>query len=133
MKEARVGLVGTLLTRQTLSWFAPLFEKRSPILSNFKILLEALVEAFGKYDKVRWTRTKIWSLQQGERFASVYVLDFRQLASDINWGEETLVSQFYWILRDDVKELLWPLPDSQTHNEVISQTIKCDNRLFQRC
>ena len=131
-EEARVGLVGTLLTGQALSWFAPLFEKRSPILSNFEVFLEAFAEAFGEHDKVRWATTKIRSLRQGARSASIYASDFRQLASDINWGEEALVSQFYWGLRDDVKDLLLSLPDPQTLNEAISQAIKCDNRLFQR-
>jgi hypothetical protein len=127
------ALVGTLLTGQALSWFAPLFEKRSPILSNFESFLEAFAEAFGEHDKVRWATTKIRSLRQGARSASVYASDFRQLASDINWGEEALVSQFYWGLRDDVKDLLLTLPDPQTLNEAISQAVKCDNRLFQRC
>ena len=131
-EEARVGLVGTLLTGQALSWFAPLFEKRSPILSNFETFLEAFAEAFGEHDKVRWATTKIRSLRQGTRSASIYASDFRQLASDINWGEEALVSQFYWGLRDDVKDLLLSLPDPQTLNEAISQAVKCDNRLFQR-
>jgi hypothetical protein len=43
------------------------------------------------------------------------------------------MSQFHWILQDDVKDLLLSMFDSQTFNEVISQVVKCDNRLFQRC
>ena len=42
------------------------------------------------------------------------------------------MSQFYWGLRDDVKDLLLSLPNPQTLNEAISQAMKCDNRLFQR-
>lgn len=41
-KESKVGLVGTLLIGLALSWFAPLFEQRSPILSKFKTFLEAM-------------------------------------------------------------------------------------------
>lgn len=41
------------------------------------------------------------------------------------------MSQFYWRLKNDVKDLLLALPDPQTFNEVISQTVRCDNRLFQ--
>ncbi len=52
-EESHVALVGTLLTGQALSWFAPLFEKRSPILNNFETFLEAFVEAFGEHDKAR--------------------------------------------------------------------------------
>lgn len=130
--ESRVGLVGTLLTGQALSWFAPLFEKRSPILNNFDMFLAAFAEAFGEHDKVRWATTKIRSLRQGTQSASVYASDFRQLACDINWDEEALMSQFHWGLRDDVKDLLLSLPDPQTLSEAISQAVKCDNRLFQR-
>ena len=132
MEESWVGLVGTLLTDQALSWFAPLFEKRSPILSNFEAFLEAFEEAFGEHDKARWATTKIRALRQGTRSASIYASDFRQLACDINWDEEALMSQFYWGLRDDVKDLLLSLPDPRTLNEAISQAVKCDNRLFQR-
>ena len=32
-----------------------------------------------------------------------------------------------------MKDLLLSLPDPQTLNEAISQAVKCDNRLFQRC
>lgn len=53
IEESRVGLVRTLLTRQALSWFAPLFEKKSPILSNFEAFLEAFGEAFEEHDKTR--------------------------------------------------------------------------------
>src|SRR4029079_5876314 len=76
-EEARVGLVGTLLIGQALSWCTPLFEKRSPILSHFETFLEAFAEAFGEHDKVRWATTKIRSLRQGTRSASVYASDFR--------------------------------------------------------
>jgi hypothetical protein len=131
-EEAHVGFVGTLLIQQALSWFAPLFEKRSSILSNFETFLEAFTEAFGEHDKVQWATTKIRSLRQGARSVSVYASDFRQLASDINWDEEVLVSQFYWGLKDDVKDLMLILPDPQILNEVINQAVKCGNRLFQR-
>ena len=131
-EESRVGLVGTLLTGQALSWFAPLFEKGSSILNNFETFLEAFTEAFGEHDKARWATTKIRSLRQGARSASIYASDFRQLACDINWDKEALISQFYWGLRDDVKDLLLTLHDPETLNEAISQAVKCDNKLFQQ-
>ena len=79
---------------------------------------DGLQRRFGHYDKGRALHQSMHRI--------------KQLASDINWGEEALVSQFYWGLRDDVKDLLLSLPDPQTLNEAISQAVKCDNRLFQR-
>jgi hypothetical protein len=127
----QVGLVGTLLTGQALSWFAPLFEKRALVLNNFEAFLAAFAEAFEDHDKARSATTKIRIPQQGLHPASVYASDFRLLASDINWDEEALMNQFHWGLRDDVKDLLLSMLDPQILNEAISQVVKCDNRLFQ--
>ena len=41
------------------------------------------------------------------------------------------MSQFYWDLRDDVKDLLLSFSHPQTFKEAISQAMKCYNRLFQ--
>ena len=131
-EESRVGFVGTLFTGQALSWFAPLFENRSPILSNFEAFLQAFAEAFAEHDKARVAASKIYSLRQGSRPASVYASDFRQLAADINWGEEALMCQFHRGLKDNVKDLLLNLSDPRTLDEAISQAVKCDNRLFKR-
>ena len=123
----RVGLVGTLLTKQALSWFVPLFEKRAPILNNFEAFLATFAKAFKDHDKACSTTTKIRFLQQRLHPTSIYALDFKLLACDINWDKEALMSQFHWRLQDNVKDLLLSMPDLQTLNEVISQVVKCDN------
>ena len=127
-----MGLVGTLLTRQALSWFAPLFEKNAAILGNFEAFLRAFSEAFGEHNKIHSATTKIHNLRQGTRSASNYASEFRQLACDINWDEPTLISQFYSGLQDGVKDLLLTLPDPSTLNEAINQAVKYDNYLFER-
>jgi hypothetical protein len=116
-KQSRVGLIGTLLTGQALSWFAPLFEKRAPVLNNFEAFLATFAEAFEDHDEARSTTTKIYILRQGTHPPSVYMSDFRLLACDINWDKEVLMSQFHWRLRDDVKDLLLSMPNLQTLNE----------------
>lgn len=91
-----------------------------------------MTEAFGEHDKARVALNKIYALRQGSRSVSVYASEYRQLAVDINWGEQALMDQFYRGLRDDVKDLLLNFPDPCTLDEAISQAVKCDNRLFQR-
>ena len=127
-----VGLVGTLLTGQALSWFAPLFEKNVAILSNFEAFLGAFSEVLGEHGKTHSATTKICNLCQGTRSASNYTSEFWQLACDINWDEPALISQFYFGLQDGVKDLLLTLPDRLTLDEAINQAMKCDNRLFER-
>ena len=127
-----LGLIGTLLTEQALSWFVPLFEKNAAILSNFEAFLGAFSEAFGEHDKIRSATTKIQSLCQSTRPTSNYTSEFRQLACDINWNEPALITQFYFGLQDGVKNLLLTLLDPSTLDEAINQAVKCDNRLFER-
>ena len=127
-----MGLVGTLLIGQALSWFAPLFEKNAAILSNFEAFFGAFSEAFGEHDKICSATMKIRSLRQSTRSASNYAPEFRQLACDINWDESTLINQFYSGLQDGVKDLLLTLPDPSTLDKAINQAVKCDNRLFER-
>ena len=127
-----MGLIGTLLTRQALSWFVPLFEKNATILSNFEAFLGVFTEAFGEHDKIRLATMKICSLRQSTQSASNYASEFWQLACNINWDELALISQFYSSLQDGIKDLLLTLPDPSTLNEAINQAIKCDNHLFER-
>ena len=126
-----MGLVGFLLTGQTLSWFVPLFEKNAAILSIFEAFLRAFSEAFGEHDKICSATTKICSLRQDIRPASNYASKFQQLVCNINWDEPTLISQFYSGLQDGIKDLLLTLPNPSTLDEAINQAMKCNNRLFE--
>lgn len=131
-EETQVGLIGTLLSGTALSWFSPLVEKDSPLLQDFGGFLEEFTNTFGETDKERTATTKIRSLQQRSRAASVYAAEFRQLACDVDWDDKALTSAFRWGLRDDVKDLLLNLADPTTLSEAITQAVRCDNRLFER-
>jgi len=128
----RVGFIGTLLAGTTATWFAPILETSSPLLQDFNAFMVEFEAMFGDSDKARTSANKLRHLQQRTRSAIVYALKFRQLAYDINWGEDALINQFRCGLRDDVQDLLLTLADPSSFNEVITQAIRCDNRLFER-
>ena len=130
--EIQIGLIGGLLTRAAFSWFLPLLEKNSPLLTDLDAFLVEFTNAFGETDRAHTTTTKLRSLQQRPRAASVYVAKFRQLACDVDWDDNALISAFRWGLRDDVKDLLLNLPDPTSLSEAITQAVRCDNRLFER-
>ena len=131
-EQTKVGLVGTLLSGTALSWFAPLMETQSPLLSDFAAFLVELEATFGNADKERSSATKIRALKQGVKLASTYAAEFRLLACDLNWGEPALISQFQYGLRENIKDLLLTMSDPSTLTEAIHQAVKCDNRLFER-
>ena len=56
----RVGLVGTLLLETTLTWFAPLLEKKSSLLQDFEGFINLRISAkFEDTDSVRTAINKI--------------------------------------------------------------------------
>jgi hypothetical protein len=63
---------------------------------------------------------KISYLFLESRPISVNATNFRQLACDIDWDNNALISVFRWGLRDDVKYLLLNLPDPLTLTEAIT-------------
>jgi len=127
MAEIQVGLIGTLLTGAAFSWFSPLLEKKSPLLTDLNAFPEEFTITFSEIDRACTSTTKLRSLQQRSRAASVYAVEFRQLACDVDWDDNALISAFRWGLRDDVKDLLLNLPDPTSLSEAITQVVRCDN------
>jgi hypothetical protein len=83
-----------LLSRAALSWFAPLLKKNSPLLEDLDDFLTEFSDTFGKTDRVRTATTKFRSLRQGSRPTLIYVADFRQLACNVDWDDNTLINAF---------------------------------------
>ena len=91
---SQVGLIGTLLSGAALSWFAPLLEKNSPLFKDLDDFLAKFNDTFGETDRVRTSTTKLRPLRQGSRATSVYAADFRQLACNVDWDDNALISAF---------------------------------------
>jgi hypothetical protein len=127
----QVGLIGTLLTGQAQAWFAPLVETSSPLLTNFQAFLTEFEATFGETDKRRTALNKLYALQQGNRAASVYASEFRQISCDVEWDGQALLDQFRRGLRGEIKHLLLNFPEPTSLNEAITQAVRCDNRLFE--
>ena len=127
----QVGLVGTLLSGPAQAWFAPLVETSSPLLEDFPAFLAEFESTFGETDRRRSALTKLYSLQQGSRAASLYASEFRQLACDVKWDDQALCDHFRRGLRGDIKNLLLNFPEPTSLSQAISQAVQCDNRLFE--
>ena len=127
----QVAFIGTLLSGNARSWFAPLLEKNSPILYNLEAFMERFTAAFGDSDREGVAERKIQNLQQGSRSAAIYAAEFQKLTCDLDWNDKAFMTRFRYGLRDDVKNLLITMPKVDTLEELISQAIICDNRLFE--
>lgn len=128
----KVGFIGTLLTGSAASWFSPFLEQNSPVLSSFDLFIQEFNAAFGDFDRAIVAANEIRALTQGQKSASDYASKFRQISSDLNWGEQALIDQFRRGLRNDVKDLMITLPYPSNLNEAVAYAVRCDNRLAER-
>jgi hypothetical protein len=88
--------------------------------------------AFSDSDREKVAETKIQSLCQGTRSAAIYAAEFQQLTYDLEWNDKVFINRFLYGLKDDVKDLLITMPKVETLQDLITQAIICDNRLFER-
>jgi hypothetical protein len=68
----QVAFIGSLLSRNALSWFVPFLEKHSPVLQDMAQFEAFFIAAFGDSDRERVAEIKMQSLRQGTRSAAVY-------------------------------------------------------------
>jgi hypothetical protein len=128
----QVGFLASLLQGPALAWFAPLLEQDSNLLYNFQDFLIEFEATFGDTEKVRTAANRIRTLRQGNRSASTYASEFRQIACDLDWGENALIEHFRIGLHEDVKDLLLTMDDPFSFNDAVQKAVRCDNRLFER-
>jgi hypothetical protein len=58
------------------------------LFNNFETFIEKFNAIFGDLDKKHTSKIKIQSLCQISPLVVVYASKFKQLASDISWGEQ---------------------------------------------
>jgi hypothetical protein len=104
-----------------------MLEKDFPLFKDLNDFLIEFNDTFGKIDKVQKVTTKFRLLRQGSHSASIYAIDFYQLAYDVDWNDNAFINAFWWRLQEDIKDLLLNLLDPLTLTEAIIQAVRCDN------
>jgi hypothetical protein len=140
--STQVLFAATYLRGAAFSWFEPymtdylgnteddreedtdtMFES----LANFEAKLK---QVFGVVDEERAAERQIRQLKQ-QGSASQYYSNFQQLASRLNWDDHAKASAYYMGLSDAVKDKMVPTPPTELQ-ELIDESIKIDNRLYER-
>ena len=62
----------------------------------------------------------------------IYVTDFRQIISVLDWNDEIYVSLFYWELKDEVKNELAKIEWLDDLNDMIKIAVWIDNHLWKK-
>ena len=134
--SVKIATVGSLLKGDALAWYNPFIEKpdrHAATLATWVSFLSAMDSAFSDPDQEKVAEHKIRRLAQGRSSASTYAAKFKQLASDLNWNEAALISQFRSGLSDSLKDMLvFQDPEPKEIEAFLNLVIRLDNRIFER-
>jgi hypothetical protein len=138
--QAKVLYAAMQLKGPAFDWFEPTLvdylesETKEPetiaTFRSFANFETSIRKIYGNHDEEKAAARKIHSLKQTGS-AALYFSEFNQLASKLDWDENALGSAYYTGLKDVVKDrMIDGAPD--TYKELVDESIKIDNRLYER-
>lgn len=131
----KIFTVGSLLSGKALNWFAPLLEAHtvgSKPFGSYTEFMNQFSISFGPVDVAVTSAYALDKLKQGRMSAATYATQFKQLASDLSWGQEALMFKFRSGLNDSVKDILVGKDLPESLDALIEMSIRADQMLFQR-
>ncbi|KID59582.1 Retrotransposon-like protein 1 [Metarhizium brunneum] len=145
MEESSVKVLhtGGCITGVALAWFEPIIrdylnkekdnrkEETNTIFESYDEFKKAIKKAFGTVDEARAAEYYINGLKQ-KGSASDYTARFRQLASQLNWEDEPLMSAFYKELKEEVKDKLYKENRPDNLSDYIAMAVRIDNKQYQQ-
>lgn len=130
--RGKICFIGTLLSGAASTWFTPLFEEDSYLLTDLGAFLEEMELNFGDFDRETTAANQLQVLKQGNRSASEYAAEFRRICSDLSWGEGAFVDYFRRGLSEEIKDSMLTLPVPTTLHEATQAAVRCDERIRER-
>uniref|UniRef100_A0A8C5PZZ7 Retrotransposon gag domain-containing protein n=1 Tax=Leptobrachium leishanense TaxID=445787 RepID=A0A8C5PZZ7_9ANUR len=102
--RAKIAFVINHLTDKALSWANPLWDTDKPIVYNYRDFMSAFRRVFDPPGRKTNAAKSLLRLRQGARSLGEYALEFRSLASELNWNNEALIAVFSEGLNDELQD-----------------------------
>lgn len=129
--NAKVAYMVALLRDRALVWAEAWLHRRSA-----RVAYERFVEEFKRvFDHPVYTRDvvqRLLSLRQGSSSVAEYSVEFQILATESGWDSEALKGIYCCSLSDLLRDELAVREEPDSFEELITLTIKLDNRMRER-
>uniref|UniRef100_A0A8C5WLK6 Retrotransposon gag domain-containing protein n=1 Tax=Leptobrachium leishanense TaxID=445787 RepID=A0A8C5WLK6_9ANUR len=130
--RAKVAFVINHLTDKALCWANPLWETDKPIVYNYREFITAFRRAFDPPGRKTNAAKSLLRLRQGTKSLGDYALEFRSLASELNWNNETLVAVFSEGLNDELQDEVAARDLPEDLEDLITYLSFIDERIHHR-
>lgn len=130
--RAKVAYLIGCLQGSARSWATAVWEKQAPITSSYSEFTAEMRKIFDHPVQGKDAAKRLLSLHQGPRSVTELAIEFRCLAAESGWNEEALHGVFQHALNENIKDELVSLKEPDGLDELISLSIRIDNRLRER-
>lgn len=130
--KAKIAYMVNLLRGRAAKWATALWNGASPVLNSFDSFKSELCKVFDHPVKGREAARRLLTMSQGSQSAANYSIEFRILSSECGWDEPALRGIYVKGLSEQLKDELATRDEPSTLEELISLSIRIDNRLRER-
>jgi hypothetical protein len=132
-EKAKIAFVIGSLKGNALAWASALWESDSPVIENFGLFVAEMRKVFDHPVEGGDVAKRLISLRQSSRSVAEFSVEFRTYAARSGWNDKSLHGLFVSGLCESIKDELATREEADTLDELISLSIRLDNRLRERC
>lgn len=131
-ERSKVAYAISLLSGKAKSWGTSEWQRRSRTCYNFSTFSKELCRIFDPVLPEREAARRLFSVKQGDKRVTEYIIDFHAISADSRWNEEALTDAFFQGLNEKIKDELATkdYPDSLQCLEDLATRV--DLRLLER-
>lgn len=130
--RSKVAFIMSLLSGKASAWAIALANSDSPVCATLKSFTSEMQRVFDHPLQGKEASSRLLSLRQGSGSVSTYSIDFRILAAECGWDDKALQGIFFRGLSEEVKDELAARDETANLEELMSLSIRLDNRLRER-
>ncbi|KAI2660547.1 Transposon Tf2-9 polyprotein [Labeo rohita] len=130
-EETKCAFLMTLLMGRAIDWASAVWDADVRFKCSVDYFLDQLREVFEYPAGGRDISTQIIKLQQGDRTAAEYAIEFRTLATQSGWNDVSLTAMFYHSLNPALQTELACRREGLSFSDFVSLTVKIDNLMRQ--
>ena len=130
--RARIAYVIGALSGRALSWATAVWTTGGSLSSSYGSFTGELLKVFDHPEGGPDPGKRLTSLRQGLRSVADYTIEFRTLSAESGWNDAALRAVFHQGLTETMKDELASRDEPTDLEQLISLSIRLDNRLRER-